>query len=504
MMSNAGKKSKVIQIWIILSLLWIWSFEDLAHTRTEYVKYSDLRKPIKGDGSLGNPYQIAHPLHFKEMRDNLGSHFKLTKDLDLGQNWNFKPIGSQKKPFEGTFDGAGKTIRNLKIRRPDEDGVGLFGWTGKNAIIRNVKLEKINIQGKGFVGGLVGVNVDIEIIEAIIGRTGKSNGGEKEIFKKFKDIFVGGNVGGKIEGSYVKGKVNGDWYVGGLVGYNGKEGKIKGSYATGKVECRVNVGGLVGVNDGTIEASYATGKVQGNYGVGGLVGWNEKGTIEASYAKGKVNGSRWVGGLAGGNHATIQTSYATGKVNGKKNVGGLVGANSRGTIEKSYATGKVVGEEYYVGGLVGWNVGTIKTSYATGKVEGKGYSVGGLVGWNYEGTIQTSYATGKVEGEKGVGGLVGRNSEKGTIKTSYATGKVNGKKEIGGFVGANDKEGRIEGKNYWLTGSAKEGVGKNNGKISHIEGKPKFEMILKELDWDLEIWAFPPGKHPRLRWQSSR
>ena len=477
MMRNAGKKSKGIQIFGVLSFFLIWGFEDFVHskTETEYVKYSDLKKPIKGDGSRDNPYQIAHPFHLKEMRDNLGSHFKLTKDLDLGQNWNFKPIGSQKKPFEGTFDGAGKTIRNLKIRRPDEDGVGLFGWTGKNAIIRNVKLEKINIQGKGFVGGLVGVNVDIEIIEAIIGRTGKSNGGEKEIFKKFKDIFVGGNVGGKIEGSYVKGKVNGDWYVGGLVGYNGKEGKIKGSYATGKVECRVNVGGLVGVNDGTIEASYATGKVQGNYGVGGLVGWNEKGTIEASYAKGKVNGSRWVGGLVGWNGGTIQTSYATGKVEGEGGVGGLVGDNVGATIKTSYATGKVEGEKV-VGGLVGRNWGTIDGSYATGKVEGKGYYVGGLVGGNG-----------------------------GTIKTSYATGEVVGGQYVGGLVGWNSQKGRIEGKNYWAKGSAKRRIGENEGKVSRIRKKSKSQIyaLIRKAWKNEKMWVFAPQKHPRLRWQSS-
>ena len=425
MMRNAGTKSKAIQIWIILSFL-MGSFGGLAHAETEFVKYSDPKKSIKGDGSSDDPYQIAHPFHLKEMRDNLSSHFKLTRSLDLEENKNFKPIGGEKNPFEGTFDGAGKTIRNLKIRRPDEDGVGLFGWTGENAMIRNVGLEKIDIVGKHWVGGLVGVNFHKEITEAYFDAKAKSDAGKEGAWKEYRDIFEKRNrYGGKIEASYAAGKVEGKSLVGGLVGVN--------------------------VNKGTIEASYATGKVEGERTVGGLVGWNHEGTIEASYAAGKVEGESSVGGLVGWNHeGTIEASYAAGKVEGEKAVGGLVGRN----FEK----------------------GTIKTSYATGKVEGKGYYVGGLVGVNF-----------------------------GTIQTSYAAGKVNGKKNVGGFVGENYKDGRIEGKNYWRKGSAKKGVGKNEGEASQIRRKSKSQIYaLIRRAWKNEkIWVFAPQKHPRLRWQSS-
>ncbi len=42
---------------------------------------------------------------------------------------------------------------------------------------------------------------------------------------------------------------------------------------------------------GTISNSYATGTVNGNYDVGGLVGYNGYGTISNSYATGNVNGN---------------------------------------------------------------------------------------------------------------------------------------------------------------------------------------------------------------------
>ena len=388
-------------------------------TNDIFIKYSDTVNPIEGKGSLENPYQIAHPNHFEFVRENLSSHFKLILNLDLEENKNFKPIGSQKNPFEGTFDGGGKIIRNLKIQRPNEYGVGLFGYAQEGSVIRNVRLENIDIQGKQCVGGLLGVNVHREITEAFFDAKEKSD--EVKAWKEYGDIFKKRNRYG---------------------------GKVRASYAVGKVDGKEGIGGLVGWNDGTIEASYATGEVNGNDIVfGGLVGWND-GTIKTSYATGKVGGKDYVGGLVGGNVGTIESSYATGKVNGKK----------------------------YVGILVGGNVGTIKTSYATGEVNG-----------NDE-----------------IGGLVGSNGFMGKIESSYATGEVNGKENVGGFVGHNDEEGRIEGKNYWGKGSIKEGIGKNDGKVSHIEGKSDSEMILKELEWNLEVWILDHKKHPLLRWQSSQ
>ena len=473
MMTKNQKLFQKLLIFGVLSLFLVWSFEDLGHTRTEYVKYSDLKKPIKGDGSRGNPYQIAHPFHLKEMRDNLSSHFKLVRDLDLGQNKNFGPIGGEKNPFKGTFDGSGKMIKNLKIQRPDEYGVGFFGYAQEGSVIRNVRLQNIDIVGKQWVGGLLGVNLHKEITEAYFDAKAKSDAGKEEAWKEYGDIFEKRNrYGGKIEASYVAGKVVGEH----------------------------NVGGLVGLNDGTIEASYAKGKINGNDVLGGLVGANI-GTIKTSYATGKVEGEGNVGGLVGVNNGTVQTSYATGKVNGKENtVGGLVGGNG-GRIKFSYATGKVVGK-FVVGGLVGVNGGRIEFSYVTGDVEGKRDFIGGLVGWNH-GTIKTSYATGEVLGERGVGGLVGRND--GMVEGSYVAGKVEGQERVGGLVGWNDQKGRIEGKNYWQKGSAKKGVGKNEGEASQIRKKSKSQIYaLIRRAWKNEkMWVFAPRKHPRLRWQSS-
>ena len=203
--------------------------------------------------------------------------------------------------FAGIFEGNGYTISKLTINKPNANYLGLFSSITFGAKINNIGLLDIDIQG--------------------------------------------------------------DFYVGGLVGWNG----------------------------GDITNSYVTGAVTGNEDVGGLVGWNG-GDITNSYATGTVTGDRFVGGLVGSNYGRVTNSYATGAVTGiGYAVGGLVGGNG-GDITNSYATGAVTGIGYAVGGLVGGNGGDITNSYATGAVTGIGYAVGGLVGWNSsDGRVTASY-----------------------------------------------------------------------------------------------------------------
>ena len=446
------------------------------------------------------------------VRSNLGGYYVVGRELDLRSIKNFKPIGDEKAPFIGVFDGNGKKIKNLEINRGSEDNIGFFGVLGEEAVVKNVILEDVDINGDNGVGGLVGYN-----------------------------------DGGVIEDSYATGIVEGKMLIGGFVGYN-DGGVIRDSYAASIVEGKMLIGGFVGYNDGggVIEKSYALGDVEGRDVVGGFAGMsgeairadivNEKIKIKESYATGKVKGERIVGGFMGFNlRAVIEESRAAGKVEGIGNdhwIGGFVGWNY-GRIEESYATGGVKSRVNIAGGFVGLNVDMIKRSYATGDVEG-GNNVGGFVGWNGSvelnllegvigrhlwflkdkkdkndqtliiggtgGVIEKSYATGKVEGKQMIGGLVGYFND-GKIKRSYATGQVKGNGNVGGFVGWRFK-GRIIGKNYWKVGSATEGVGRGSGGNVF----KKTDVGFKALDavatgWDTTIWDFQAGKYPKLSWQ---
>ncbi len=224
--------------------------------------------------------------------DNASPHF-------IVANGGWEPIGSYNAAFNAIFEGNGHTITGLAISR-NQNTIGMFGFTGANAKIRNIGLNNnlidcTRVSGTNYIGGLVGSN------------------------------------DGNITASYATGSVSGGDgidYVGGLVGYQ-NIGSITASYATGSVSGGDGidyVGGLVGrQNIGSITASYATGSVDGGDGtdyVGGLVGYQNTGSITASYATGSVSGG-----------------------DGIDYVGSLMSRQNSGSITASYGFGTIVNEE---------------------------------------------------------------------------------------------------------------------------------------------------------------
>ena len=97
------------------------------------------------------------------IRNDLDGKFILMNDIDLSGYENWDPIGrsqtgSFSEAFQGTFNGNGYVIKNLTINRPDEEYVGLFGYTN-GANIENVGLENVNVTGGSKVGGLAGTSI---------------------------------------------------------------------------------------------------------------------------------------------------------------------------------------------------------------------------------------------------------------------------------------------------------------------------------------------------------
>ena len=270
---------------------------------------------MEGDGTAESPYQIDTVDQFMFLIEKSSSLwdrcFLLMTDIDLDPNLpNMRVFTKAPIPvFSSFFDGKGHHISNLTI--VGEGYLGLFGELGSQAMISNLALEAVDVNGiSNRIGGLVGINH------------------------------------GNIDNCYCIGTVSGTGnsvsHVGGLVGWN-EEGSITMSYSTGTVRGDNSVGGLVGSNGGSVTTSYSTGTVSGKTRVGGLMGHNY-GSITASYSTGTISGivtisgTGWaVGGLVGQNHrdGSITTSYSTGSVSGNDRVGGLTGKNS-GTITTSF------------------------------------------------------------------------------------------------------------------------------------------------------------------------
>ena len=266
----------------------------------------------------------------------------------------------------------------------------------------------------------------------------------------------------------------------GLFGYVGSSGEIEYLTVSGDINGNNYVGGVVGLNLGSVENCHNIGEVSGT-GVGGVVGWNDSGTVKNCYNIGEVSGPDSVngetivnvGGVVGSNSfsASVTNCYNTGTFSGPdsgsgNSVGGVVGYNYHGaSVENCYNTGSVSGGMYVggVGGVVGYNYhgASVKNCYNTGTVTGpdsdSGSYVGGVVGLNSSGdssasaSVTNCYNTGTVTGpdsgsDSYVGGVVGSNSFSASVTNCYNTGTVSGPDNVNGETTVN--VGGVVGQNF--------------------------------------------------------
>ena len=237
--------------------------------------------PAAGNGSSGNPYQIAtldNLYWIAYQQDNAGTNFSGTYfiqtaniDASSTSTWfsgtGWLPIGNYSSAFPGNYNGQGYTITGLFINRVVSTYmVGLFGYC--TGAISNLGLINVNVTG---------------------GNTG-----------------AGGLAGGasSVSKCYSTGTVSGTQYVGGLVGET--TNNISQSYSTCTVTAASAGGGLSGDNSGTITNCYSLGNISSASDNGGLVGWNS-GTISYCYSTGSVSG-RTTNGLVGSDMPGSYTS----------------------------------------------------------------------------------------------------------------------------------------------------------------------------------------------------
>ena len=194
----------------------------------------------------------------------------LAKDITLTEVWT--PIDNSSYPYVGTFDGDNHSITGLTIQNAG-DRIGLFGQVGDNGTVKNLKLTEVNVSGYNNVGAVAGWN------------------------------------NGTISGCSVSGNIQGNQYVGGVVGVMPTNSEMIACCVTGDVKSTVvsgeaNAGGVVGMmTECSITACYSTGNVTAANGtnVGGVVGCSNISTITSCYlATGDVTGTGdAIGGVLG-------------------------------------------------------------------------------------------------------------------------------------------------------------------------------------------------------------
>jgi hypothetical protein len=299
-----------------------------------------------------------------------GKTVTLANDLDL-QSLPWTPIGTDGKPFEGKFDGNGKTITGLYIK------------TAKNyqALFGNMsgELQDLTVYGSVDAGGSVAG------IAAVA--TGKITGVVSYVNVTASGDFVGGIVGDAIGEIVIDDCHN-----------HGDLLHTDTNRSTGRV------GGIIGRVD---NGQWAVGVGEGKYSISAF------GRISNCSNTGNIKGYQYVGGIIGGQFGNIDIQYCYNSGNlegvsfGKLYMGGIAGKSEGGTIDSCYNLGDIYDSHWSeghiraVGGIAGSEEGradgttAITNCYTTGEITlrtdnmgtGSIYTVGNISGGN-----QVSYA----------------------------------------------------------------------------------------------------------------
>ena len=350
---------------------------------------------FEGAGTAENPYKIQNVEDLKKLAEKVNggeayanTYFQLTANIDL-KNEEWTPIGTkvyvgefgqpESRYFQGTFDGNGHQIANLKISNGGEYA-GLFGnvW---GATIQNCNVTG-EINGYNCTGGIVGyANNNTHILNCSFQGNVEGDGEERG------GIVGHTSIGCDVSGCFVTGTVTGGKRVGGIAG-NGV-GTIKNCYALADVTAGGDsAGGIAGyAYKRTIENCYYSGEVSSNGNAGGIAGIARNSGIQncVSLAE-RVTGVWQVNRIAGGNHsATLTNNYAWSgtKVNNATvsadGAGGVNGADltyAGGTLSPQFSAifGNDSAWEFTDNGLPILNdVGGTQSAYLPPYLTGEGF-----------------------------------------------------------------------------------------------------------------------------------
>ena len=265
---------------------------------------------LSGEGSATKPYLIQSGNDFGylagimeiEPESVKGKFFKVANDIDLS-SYYFSPIGSETNPFIAYFDGGNYSIRNMKIYSTssyqamfaniDSDGE-------ISSLIKNVKLENVDIAGFGYTAALVAKMSNGSITSSSVSGQIISNLG---IIGGIVASLENGNI--ELSNANITAVSSKSGYVGGIVG-NMKDGQVR--------DCKA---------EGTLYAG-------GSY-LGGIAGRYSGGLVSESFADIALHGTEYIGGVVGaieGSATALQYCGATGSINttAVENVGGVAGA----------------------------------------------------------------------------------------------------------------------------------------------------------------------------------
>lgn len=431
-------------------------------------------KPLSGDGSKGNPWQISSAADFLafayyvnegnnmkdqyvKLMDNIKTVTASVGYYDASVDASVDP-DNVKKQFVGDFDGNGKTV-TLNINQTAKRSCGLFGAIAEGANIHDVTVEgtvNSTFDDAAGVCGLVNAAAGAKITNCVNKASVKSTGN-----------FIGGIAGWSDSGNANElvfdnctneGSITGKTMVGGVCGTL-RTGTVINSKNSGEVTGNCSTGGIVGYgytgsvsdcsNSGNVTATETNGDVYSIYTSGGKI-----------YGSFRSNWTNGTGGICGfAQNMPISDCKNSGTMKAQNKVGGISGTSYWTNIDRCENTGRVVATHWGVaGGILGWGitVANVRDCVNNGEVVGEklegtqGRWVGGIAGFvqvqlrnNTSYSIERCTNNGVVSGDgQGVGGIVGythsynNSPTRIELRNCTNTGKVSNKQnDAGGIVG---------------------------------------------------------------------
>ena len=244
---------------------------------------------MTGKGTEAEPFVLKTADHLAWFRDYVnGGHLSAcakiaddVKEIDMSTvchkadaekqvaELSWTPIGKSYNRYQGTFDGNGKTIRNLYINATS-DYTGFFGYAEKGSI-KNITFDNAKVNSTGDNTGILAGYEEYCIIENIKTLEKCSVHGTKTVGG------IAGSVRGDISNCENHAMVMGTKFVGGIAGYySGSDNSITScanyGVVTGSAE---GVGGMAGnfiASPGTIQNCANYGDITGTLNVGNFIG----------------------------------------------------------------------------------------------------------------------------------------------------------------------------------------------------------------------------------------
>jgi hypothetical protein len=436
-------------------------------------------QPIGGDGTSSSPWlisslpeMIAFTNKVNEGDPFRGRFVKVTKDIDniatiIG---TYDEKNKKDIPFQGDFDGDGKTL-TLAISQRGTESTGLFAFLSDSAYVHDVKVKGTITSTYDYVGSIAGrieannTGIRIENCTSSVKTSGRNAvGGIVGYLYGLNDGKV--YIESTISGCTNEGDVTGERSEGGIVGYAYVASLQKNSNS-GKVTSTADNGGdYLAYTEKKNNKTSFLGTLGTNYenGTGGIVGWSKNVTIFECTNSANVTAVNKTGGIVGSAYfGTINKCTNSGTVTISKNIaGGIAGwLFTYAMCVNCTNNGAVNGDGTSIAGIAGYVCPNSNSKYPIyvircinkGAVHSLSDKTGGIVGASHsiynannnitivkecdnEGTV-TSEGT-------YVGGIMGYTKDlysytSGSIDGSLNSGDVKGSHEVGGILGYFDR-----------------------------------------------------------------